>query len=83
MGYVQENGTIEEIKDGYHTVCPVYAADATEPFAAFTGMPLILPAVAAGHVVAEVKAASIEKEERRETPGQATTCHTDAGLLKP
>ena len=49
MGYLQANGTPEEVKEGYHTVCPVYAAEATEPFAAFTGMPLILPAVAAGH----------------------------------
>ena len=61
MGYIQANGTTEEIKEGYRTVCPVYAADAMGPFAAFTGLPLIVPTVAAGHVVAEAEAVSIEK----------------------
>ncbi len=82
MGYLQENGTSGEIKEGYRTVCPVYAAEATEPFAALTGLPLILPAVAAGHVAGEVKAVSLEKEEHRETPGPVT-CHADAGPANP
>ena len=79
MGYIQANGTIQDVKDGYHTVCPVYAAEATQPFAALTGLPLILPAVAVGHVAAEVKDVSIKKTECQDPPAQAT-CRAQAAL---
>ena len=59
MGYIRENGSPPEIKEGYRAVCPAYAVNATEPFDALTGMPLILPAVLAGHMVGQVKAASV------------------------
>jgi hypothetical protein len=59
MDYLQEHGTEKEIKEGYRVVCPAYALDASEPIASFTGLPLVLPAVVAGHVVGQVKAANV------------------------
>ncbi len=74
IGFLQDTGTIEQVKDGYRTVCPAYAVEATGPFATVTGMPLILPAVAAGHVAAEVKNVSMGKEAPEELPGRAACC---------
>lgn len=58
MGYLQETGTPAEIREGYRSVCPIYAVDAIDPIAAVTGVPLVLPAIVAGHVVGQCKAAS-------------------------
>jgi hypothetical protein len=82
MGYLQENATTEELKEGYHTVWPVYAAEAVEPFAAVAGMPLVVPAVAVGHVAAEVKGVSIKKEEGQQSLERAT-CRAQAGPAQP
>ncbi len=56
MGYLVENGTPDEVRAGYRSVLPTYALDASEPIAAATGVPLVLPAVVAGHVVGQCKA---------------------------
>jgi hypothetical protein len=69
LGYLQANGTTEEVKAGYRAVCPAYAVSASEPLAAFTCAPLVLPAVVAGHVVGQVKAASVSEKEPPTLPG--------------
>jgi hypothetical protein len=66
LGYLQENGTPQDIKEGYRAVCPAYALNASGPLAAATGVPLTLPAVAAGHVVGQVKAASVHDQQPRD-----------------
>jgi hypothetical protein len=68
LAYLQENGTPQEIKEGYRTVCPAYALNGSGPLAALTGVPLVLPAVAAGHVVGQVQAASVNDKDPREVP---------------
>jgi hypothetical protein len=68
LGYLQENGTPQDIKEGYRTVCPAYALNASGPLAAATGVPLTLPAVAAGHVVGQVKAASVHDHQPPDLP---------------
>jgi hypothetical protein len=69
MSYITENGTPNNKKEGYRTICPNFAFSASEPFAALTGAPLVLPAVVAGHVVGQVKAASIDESVVPDMPG--------------
>jgi hypothetical protein len=76
MGYIRENGSPPEIKEGYRSVCPAYAVNATEPFEEVVGAPLILPAALVGHVVGQVKAASIKVPA-----AEPTCCATDAAPL--
>jgi hypothetical protein len=69
MSYITENGTAKNKKEGYRTICPTFAFSACEPFVALTGAPLVLPAVVTGHVVGQVKAASIDESGVPDTPG--------------
>lgn len=62
MAYLEQNGTLQENKDGYRVLCPVYAVESTSPIASLTGAPLVLPAVVAGHVVGQVKAATLKDQ---------------------
>jgi hypothetical protein len=77
MGYLRENGSPPEIKEGYRAVCPAYAVNATEPFEAIVGVPLVLPAALAGHVVGQVKAASVT------VPAGPPTCAAVEGAPLP
>ena len=63
ISYICANGTAQNKKEGYRSIAPTFAFNATEPFAALTCVPLVLPAVAAGHVVGQVKAASIDRQD--------------------
>jgi hypothetical protein len=59
--YLHEYGTAEEMKEGYRAIYPAFAIDATEPLESVTGIPILLPAVALGHVAGQVEAISVEK----------------------
>ena len=68
LSYLQENGTSNDVKEGYRAVCPAYALNASEPLGSVAGVPLVLPALVAGHVVGQVKAASISDDPTPEKP---------------
>jgi hypothetical protein len=61
IAYLQQTGTPEQIKDGYRTVFPAYGIDAAQPLGSIGSVPLVLPAALAGHVVGQVKAASLDE----------------------
>lgn len=63
MGYIRENGTSEDIKEGYRSVYPTYAIRASAPFGSIGDVPVTLGALVAGHVAGQVKAAMEPKNE--------------------
>jgi hypothetical protein len=63
ISYIYANGNAQNQKEGYRAICPAFAFSASEPFSALTSVPLVLPAVAAGHVVGQVKAGSIDNRD--------------------
>lgn len=76
ISYLEQNGTPEQVKEGFRTVCPAYAIDASHPLGSIVGVPLVLPAAAAGHVVAQVKASAIA--EARPQPAMAAEVQATA-----
>lgn len=66
--YFRENGTPQDIKGGYRAVYPAYALNASEPIASVTGLTIVLPAVAAGHVVGQIQAAAVSEKEAADGP---------------
>ncbi len=56
IGYLDETGTADNIKSGFRTVYPAYAITASQPFGAIAGVPLVLPAALAGHLVGQTQA---------------------------
>jgi len=62
IGYLQENGSEEEIKEGYRTLRPAYAVDASHSLTAVAGGMVVLPAAAVGHVIGHCEAASVKKK---------------------
>lgn len=75
MGYLLENGSPEEIKEGYRTVYPTYAMRGC-PSIVVGDVPVALPALAAGHVAGQTKAAYVSTAaapQQSETDAAATT----------
>jgi len=62
ISYLQENGTSEDIKQGYRTLRPAYAVDASRSLTSVAGATVVLPAVAVGHVIGHCEAASIKEK---------------------
>jgi hypothetical protein len=58
MGYIEQNGTTQDVKEGYRTVCPMYVLHGC-PSVNIEGLPVVLPAVVGGHLVGQAKAMSI------------------------
>jgi hypothetical protein len=84
ISYICENGNTESKKEGYRTIYPTFAFSATEPFSSLTSVPLVLPALAVGHVAGQVKAASIEeKEDPIKTESEALSTATPASYSAP
>jgi hypothetical protein len=71
MGYLQENASEQETKEGYRTIGPAYAINASRGLGSVANVPVVLPAVVAGHAVGQIKAASYE-EKTPETPEPQT-----------
>jgi hypothetical protein len=63
IAYIRTFGTPDEMKDGYRSVYPAYAVSATQPLASATGLPLVLPAVAVGHLAGQITAARVPKSD--------------------
>jgi hypothetical protein len=77
-GYLELNGTSEEIKEGYRSVLPKCALESAEPMAAVTSTATtFVPALLAGHVFGQVKAATVPE---RETPPSMVN---QAGFFSP
>ncbi len=60
IGYLEANGTTEEIKQGYRTLRPAYAIDASHSLSGVVGTGIVLPAAAVGHVIGQCEAAAVK-----------------------
>lgn len=63
MGYLQDKGSPQQVKDGYRSVYPAYAWEAAQPFDSLTNWPVSLPAVVVGHVAGQVQAMRVPMPE--------------------
>ena len=72
MAYLKDTAPTQEIKDGYRTIGPAYAVNASRGLGSVAGVPLVLPAALAGHAVGQVKAASFEEKAPGEPPKMET-----------
>jgi hypothetical protein len=61
IAYYGDNGTTAEIRSDYRTVYPAYAINASRPFGTLAGVPVVLPAVVAGHLVGQTRAYWVEE----------------------
>jgi hypothetical protein len=62
IGYLLENGTSQEVKEGYRTVYPSYVLRGC-PSVILGEVPMVLPALAVGHVAGQSKAAYVPKDQ--------------------
>jgi hypothetical protein len=71
MDYLHETSATPEVKEGYRTVAPAFALNATSGLGSVGNVPVVLPAVLGGHLVGQVEAASYKEPiapEASETP---------------
>jgi hypothetical protein len=59
LGYLETFGTFEELRDGYRSIVPAFAARASLPLEGTTSLPFLLPSVLAGHAVGQIKASQV------------------------
>ncbi len=70
VSYLAQNGTPDEIQQSYRSVYPMYAVRTSDPLAAVTGAPLVLPAIVTGHLLGQVQAANYRQPEVQERPAE-------------
>ena len=61
VAYYDHIGTAQDMKSDYRTVYPAYAISASRPFGTIAGVPVVLPAVVAGHLVGQTQAYRVEE----------------------
>jgi hypothetical protein len=83
ISYLQQTGTPEQVREGYCTVYPAYCIDASQPFGSMAGVPLVLPAALAGHVVGHVKAAKVPATSGQASPDEEVRAASCAARLPP
>jgi hypothetical protein len=67
MRYTQETGSPDEVKAAYRSISPAFAMNAAAPFSTFDG-PVMLTALAAGHVSGQVKALRVKEDQPQQLP---------------
>lgn len=67
MDYLKETTTTQGIKEGYRTLGPAYAINASSGLGSVGNVPLVLPAVLGGHLVGQFEAASYKEKVPPET----------------
>jgi hypothetical protein len=72
MSYMQNSETTPEVKEGYRTVGPAFAINASRGLGSVGCVPVVLPAVLGGHLVGQVEAASYKEPIPPETTAAAT-----------
>jgi hypothetical protein len=72
LGYLRETEPAAGVKEGYRTVAPAYAIDATQGLGSIGYVPIVVPAAIGGHLVGQVKAASFQEG----VPPQASATET-------
>jgi hypothetical protein len=86
LGYLQDTSPTAEVKEGYRTVGPAYAINATRGLGPVGGVPVVLPAVLGGHLVGQVEAVSYKEQKKPEPLKSETTNNTvkeSEGLQSP
>lgn len=82
INYLHLYGTPEELKDGYRSVYPAFAINASESLSSFTALPIVLPAAVVGHVAGQVTASRVEKSEPQPVPRPTTPVPTVNASLR-
>ena len=90
LGYIQENGTAADMKEGYRALCPVVVTSVTSPILEVLVPPFALSAYAAGHVTAAAKVATVKdadfagkKEPRTDAPPEFSSVEMSQPAMLP
>ncbi len=76
IDYFAATGKPTDIKSDYRVVYPAYAINASRPFGSIAGVPVVLPAVVAGHLVGQTRAYWVPESES--VSGGSAELHTAA-----